>query len=486
MALSKVDTREETMNKKIKILILACALVVLCLFLVSCSEKDAYDQLDEEGYTLTVQYDPNGLNWEGNTDYKQLTDSYNVSKLELNENGKYEIQLIKPNDPRRGEANMYTLTLPDDQIFVGWFTEREEVIIDGELAGYSYSGYWSEDDFAKRKYTIDPSEIKSTSNEPTVTLYAVTSTEKPTVEIYDIDDPEKLLCVYELDGVSSIYKNLQLPEWDKGTGTIAYKTFNLFKNSLNLKGKTLDGIYLDKEGTQKIEGTYVHPVTVNDDTSMSNTELKLYFDYKDGEWYRIYSASQLKKNAKSNGYYEIMADIEKFGAWPSKFMENDFTGKIIGNGHTISDITLSTDIGEISPYYFGMFKTISKDAEIKDVTFKSIEATIDEIDIKPGARYALFAGAIEDGFVFENVKIEESKLKIDTFNVENAFSTVAEYEIALLCAEGYHDGLGLDASGIIAEAIDNEYSYTTLTIEKDADENRLILTFVEKPSTEEQ
>ena len=405
------DENEEIMNKKIKLLIIACVFITLCLFLVSCSEKDNYVLNAKEGYDVIVKFDPNGLSWDGNTDHEFLTDAYNISDLEKNENGMVEIPLIKPNDPIRGQANMYQVKVPEGQFFVGWFTQREAIVDSEGNTTYKYSGLW--DDFSK-KIEIDPEKSYSV-DEPAVTLYAVCNNNKPVVEIYDIDNPTVLLCTYELDGIGTEYKSLTLPQWDENTGKITYKTFDSFKNALTIKGKTLDAIYLDANGTMKVENEYMHPVVVNDDATLSNETLKLYFDYKDGEWYKIYTAKQLKDNASVSGCYELMADIEKMGVWPSKFSVDTFAGQFIGNGHTIKGITIETFIDfEAAEYNFGMFKSISKDAVIKDITFDSVEATINSFYAKPGPRYALFSAAIEEGFAFDNVAITNSKLLIDS------------------------------------------------------------------------
>ena len=51
--------------------------VPLCLFVASCSSKDAYKKYDAEGYNVTVKYDANG-SYFGNAGQLYVTDTYNI------------------------------------------------------------------------------------------------------------------------------------------------------------------------------------------------------------------------------------------------------------------------------------------------------------------------------------------------------------------------------------------------------------------------
>ena len=221
---------------------------------------------------------------------------------------------------------------------------------------------------------------------------------------------------------------------------------------------------------------YTHPYDYDAQTAqIDNLTLKLYINYesKAGEWYRVYSAAQLANNAKPDGNYELMADIE-FSAltpWPNTFKNNDFTGTIEGNGHKMSNISIESTSGQ----YFGMFKSITKDAKIQNVSLENITAIIDRTYRNPGARYGIIAAIIEDGFKFDNVSVTNATLNISASSV--AIIT-ADYEVGLICAEGYSEDLGLDLDQFSYKSIETEYDLYTLNIEKKPDENGLSLEFV--------
>lgn len=469
------------MNKKIKLLIVTFALALFCLLLVSCSNKNVYDGYDDDGYNVTIKYDANG-GYFGTTINQGITDTYNISNYEKNANGMVEIMLFPPNSEQRvdgtNKENQYFVTR-DGYYLAGWFAKKTEVKDENdEVIGYEYSERW---DFSK-PYVLDPSKEYSANN-PTLTLHAVwNKKDDPNsyhkIEIYDIDNPNTLLAEYLYgsgkEPTEEKSKEIKLPVWDKRSGELTYGVFDSL-SGIKIDGKTLDAIYLDKDGKTILEGeTYMHPVFVNDHGKLENRVLKLYFKYKEGNWYKIYSAAQLGKINNADANYELMADLDFSKAtWPSNFRKNTFTGKIIGNGFEIKNVKISSDNSQ----YFGMFKEISKDAVIENVKFSNLNATLEKAYKNPGGRYALFAAVIQDGFKFTNVTIEASTLNIAA-NSKDAIVT-DNYEVALLCAEGYSESLGVDISGISYNVLIEEYDMYTLTIELGADHNKLLLTFNE-------
>ncbi|MBQ3017733.1 MAG: hypothetical protein IJD89_02195, partial [Clostridia bacterium] len=236
------------------------------------------------------------------------------------------------------------------------------------------------------------------------------------------------------------------------------------------------GLYLDKDLKTPMGEKYTHPFVYDEATAtISNLTLRVWVGYEEkaGEWYKIYSSAQLANNASASGNYEILADLEftALTAWPNVFRNNDFTGTIVGNGHKISGISLESNTGSAT---LGMFKSISKDAKIENVNFENVSALIDRIYIKPGARYAVVAASIEDGFKFEGVTFTNATLKITT----SAFNLHQDSIIGLVCAEGYSDALGISLEGFGTEAVTTEYDI--YDIEIDVDVNKVTLAFPEK------
>ena len=479
------------MSKKIKLLIVSCALLLLCLFVSSCSSNDAYERYDDEGYNVTVKYDANG-SYFGNAGQLYVTDTYNIKDSALNSNGNKEILLVDPENEIRGKANVQEIAraaMPG-YFFAGWYTGKTELKVNGEVVKddknntvYVYSGKW---DFSK-KYEIDPNQEYSAS-EPVVTLYAAW-VRTPSVEIYDGGE---LVATYEIKnptlGSNSIitapYLDLKKGEYNFGTlkDALASGTTNRYSwvERFVENGTTnfFEGLYLDSALETKMSEKYTHPYDYDAQTAqIDNLTLKLYINYesKAGEWYRVYSAAQLANNAKPDGNYELMADIE-FSAltpWPNTFKNNDFTGTIEGNGHKMSKISIESTSGQ----YFGMFKSITKDAKIQNVSLENITAVIDRTYRNPGARYGIIAAIIEDGFKFESVSVTNATLNISASSI--AIIT-ADYEVGLICAEGYSEDLGLDLDQFSYKSIETEYDLYTLNIEKKPDENGLSLEFVAK------
>ena len=498
------------MNKKIKLLITACVLILFCLLVASCRGNNiidkTYEQYDKEGYTISVKFDANG-SYFGSQGNNSATDTFKFSDLKENENGQKEVPVIDPESEFRVSENRLKLekAAVTGYFFAGWYTNKEAVLDqDGKAVlddkgnpQYKYSGSW---DFSK-PFLIDATpETPYTSKVPVVTLYAAW-VRNPVVNIYDkVNGVDTLIGTYEITGANYEGRNIiTMPGLnDKGTkyelGTLSSAQF--LKNgdgveySLDLSKFTkdevgiitstvfFDGFCLDEARNEKIEGkTYTHPYVYDVETAtMHNQALNLYVtsSEKNGEWYRIYTADEFNKEAKKDSCLVIMNDLDfTKTAWPNALRNGAFEGVIEGNGHKITNVSInSTSSG------CGLFKSITEDAVIKDISFDGITATIKAVSTKPGGRYALLAGIIDDGFKFENVSIKNATLKI----CASASSIVtADYEVGLLTAQGYSSELGIDWS-IGYEAVTEEIDTFNLVITIDADHNRLLLEFTPKES----
>lgn len=461
-------------------------LLLLCLTVAACSSNSNYDQYDKDGYNVTVKYDANGSYFKS-AGQLFLSDSYNISGLKTNASGNKEILLVDPESSVRGDGNVHMIerTAVPGYSFVGWYTSREAVVDengnvvkdDKNNVIYKYSGKW---DFSK-KLEIDPNK-DYTASEPVITLYAGW-VKNPSVEIYD--ENETLLGTYEIKNptlgknsvITAPYLDLKKGEYNFGTLKNAYSWQERYVSDSGDEVYTyfFDGLYLDKNMSEKMPQSYTHPFIFDAETAaISDSVLKLYVNYDEqkGDCYRIYSAAQLANNAKPSGNYEIMADIEftALTPWPNAFRNNDFSGSIAGNGHKISGVNIeSTAKGQ----YFGMFKSISKDAKIENVIFNGVTATIKNVYIKPGARYAVFAAIIEDGFKAQNVTFANAVMKI----AASASAIVTEdYEVGFICADGYSDALGISLDGFTAEVETSEIDLNTLVITPNGNSLELVFT----------
>ena len=477
------------MNKKIKLLIIACFVLLVCLAVASCSGDGVYGEYDKSGYNITVKYDANG-SYFGNAGQLYVTDTYSQESLKVNKDGKIEIVLVNPEDEVRGKANAQEIAraaMPGYS-FAGWYSERKEAI-DAETGNvkkddkgntvYIYSGKWNFDG----TYLLDNKDY--TASEPAVTFYAAW-VRNPSVEIYDGEN--NLVATYEIKNpmleknsiISAPYLDLKKGEYNFGTLKDAYTAGTASKYSWVERyvenGKTyfFDGLYLEKECQNQISADQKLAFVYDEATATIESPItKLYISYeeKEGDWYRIYSAKQLVNNAKADGNYEIMADLEfdALTAWPRVFTNNDFSGTIEGNGFKISGVSIESNANS---QYLGMFKAITKDAKIENVTFDGISATIDKSFIKSGVKYAIVASSISEGFSFENVEFKNAVLKI---SASSPIQYAPEPDVGLVCADGYSDELGISLDGFSFEVVTSELDSYTLVITQNA--NSLELTF---------
>jgi len=503
--------KEQKMNKKIKLLIIVSAIFIMCLFVASCSNQSVYDKYNEDGYKVTIRYDANG-GFFGNAGQLFVNDTYNLGKVRINEDGMKEILLVDLNNPSRGKANMYPLDAASNSGYfhAGWYTEKTLVTdekgeaVKDDLGNdvYSYSGRIE----FPHVLALDPT-VKYSADEPALTVYAAW-VRCPQIEVYErLNGKDVLLGTYEVTKpLSKNGKDIVLPFIDEsgymdfGTLSSVYEWEERVEEVHKVQtsdGKTLDlditkyfdaFCIVDEDGNkEKITGTYTLPFDLSPENPSTENTLKLYTSYEEkiGKWHKIYTASQLEELASEDGNYEIMADLEFTDrvTWPNEFKNNTFTGVIKGNGHTISNVNIKSGSGQ----YFAMFKAISSDALIENVTFDNVNATVEKTYRFPGGRYALFAAIIETDENGERKPFENVNITNSSFNVYASADAIVttDYEVALLCAEGYSESLGIDISGISYSVIEEEYDINILTINLGADGNELELVFEQKPQEPE-
>ena len=399
------------MNLKIKSILTACLLLVLVLLMAGCGEQATPYQInDAEGFNVSVKFDANGGYFGTNT--YVIVDSYNVSEMNKNSDGNVEIALLSPDNEVRG-IDAYAVQNPG-YFLAGWYEERTET-----AEGYAYSGKW---DFATSRLTVDPTKTYS-ANEPVKTLYAVW-VPKFAVEFYDRASGE-MLGTYEFNPAAA--EEILVPAWDEETGAIEMYKFP------EKQGCTFQAAYYDAEGTQPVDTpAVVHTGTVNEATGAAeNATMKLYLDFMEGEWYHIYNVEQFLDNASVSGNYQIHADLDFEGEiWPTSLMYGNFTGSIVGNGHTFSNI--SAEQTNNSKTNAGLFGSLSEGASISDLALRNVTFTIKSGTRVAGTSYGLLAGTISDKAVFENVTVKNGQLQIDS----SCYFGTDDYTIGLLCGMG--------------------------------------------------
>ena len=147
------------MKNKIVKIIAAILLTALAVSLVACGDKNIYDTLGKDGFTVRVRYDAGGA---------VVNETQNVTIVEVfNENdvttvdGKIGILLLSPDDPARGNDGRFKLAKTDgvSNFFqAGWYTKRTPRVDEkgnaldsygvptaesGREQGYVYENKWA-------------------------------------------------------------------------------------------------------------------------------------------------------------------------------------------------------------------------------------------------------------------------------------------------------------------------------------------------------
>ncbi len=471
------------MNNKLKAILLVFLLLTVVMLSVSCSDDSPYGGYDGDGYSVSVKFDANGGSF--STGSSVIVDTFNIADLPDAGDGDKLMPIIAPNDTRRGTGNYYTAKR-SGYFVAGWYTERTPVTdgngnqldIDGnpiaesgKEPAYTYSGYW---DFKNDKYTVKPGESYS-AKEPVVTLYAAWLPEF-SFEFCDKDGNA-------IEGADSITFNplanageIMLPERDEATGGLKYTQTGdqtVKRGSFpKLSGKTFSSVATSLGG-DAVDAEFIkHIGEVNfENATATNSTMKLYVDYIDGEWFNISTADQLINAASAAGCYTIEADLDFAGkSWPAGF-GNNFTGKIIGGQHTIKNV--SVEQARNDRMYNGLFGQLTAECVIENLTFSNITYTVSK-GIKAtgmnGAAFGLLAGSIAEGAKLENVTVTDSKLVISA----KAYLPDGRYEMGLVAGRGT-EYTAISYSGITATA-DNPAGYgKTVTVTTDG--NTVSLSF---------
>lgn len=399
------------MKNFIKSVLFPLFCVTALILITGCSaEPTPYEKNDLEGYTVSVKFDANGGTFTTNSSV--IVDSFNPASLHKNGEGKAEIALLSPDNPLRGN-DAFNVSRPG-YFLAGWYAVRTEAA-NGE---YTYGDKW---DFDSDLVTVDPNAAHSSAT-PVLTLYAAWI---PRFEIQFCDKTSgEVLKSLDFDPTT---ENVSAPAWNTETGTLEMYKFPA------RNGYTFTAAYYDDGFTKALDTeNVVHPGVIDYETGTAkDTVLKLYVEYAEGEWYRIYTAEQLTDNANLNGHYEICADLDFTDEiWPTVFMYGNFNGEIKGNGHTVSNVTFAQTNN--SKANAGLFGQLTEKASIIDLTFQNVTFTVQSGTRVAGTNYGLLAGTVSADAVLSGVKIQSSTLQIDS----SCYFGVDDYSIGLVCGMG--------------------------------------------------
>ena len=382
--------------------------------LSSCSSWDPeYVQYDKEGATVSVEFLPDLPTLPDGESPAQfdskasvtVVDVFNPNNYTADGNGNISITIYDPTDTSVRGNRAKTLD-KTGHLFMGWYVLNTSTDDNGNTV-YSYGEKW---DLKTNKLTIKQNG-SYTSSEPQLTLVAKWA---PFITYRFLYQNELGEWTYMMNGEEEIKKSaitVTLPFWDNN-GKLQYVDFP--KRS----GFTFLGAYYDEEMTDAVVGEVAGEYGA--DGEPVNSVVDVYTTWREGDWVKIFNVAQLR-NVAANSCIDIMADLDFNGAlWPTALATGTFTGKINGNGHTISRVTVngaSSKAGQV--YIAGLFGTIAEGAEITNLTFDNVTYNVKQGRPSSKTTFALFsANQLSENIT--DVTVTNSKIVL-TFDFLNNF-----------------------------------------------------------------
>lgn len=417
------------MRKKTKLIIGLTVACAGCCLLAACSSADGpYAEYNQDGSGVSVRYDANGGQF-ANRDGVVLVDVYPTAIA------KKGVSLLEPgSSDRKGDNIANSRASRSGYFLAGWYRERTPRTDDagnalddegnlcsesGKAQGYVYSGLW---DFEKDKLTVD-SDYTYTEGEYTLTLYAAWVPYFTYTVYGETEDSNwEVVGTYVFNPTLITSPVLAVPAWNEDTGAMDYGDFP------QSSGKTFVAAYADPDKQNAVTEAFVHDGYVDYETGVAvGLNVDCYSEWKDGLWYKISTADQFVNNSRIDGCYEILNDLDFTDkSWNAGFSSGSsaFTGKIIGNGHTFSNISVSQTNN--SQTYGGLFGRIGADAVIENVSFENVIYTLNAASRIRGASFGLFSGNLSELATIENVSVK------GTLQIGNVFASYDGYSVGLL------------------------------------------------------
>ena len=131
----------------------------------------------------------------------------------------------------------------------------------------------------------------------------------------------------------------------------------------------------------------------------------VYAKYIEGKFTIIRRAADFGKSIKAGVNYYIDADVDLTGI--NMTVGDSYSGKFIGNGHTIKGLTVTRKQGKNTTVY-GLFSEITKTAVFENITFEDVSVSVElNNDQNNQINYiGTFAGAVQSGATFTGVTIK--------------------------------------------------------------------------------
>lgn len=433
-------------NKKKHRIMLISMILTASLFLSSCGVRDSAANPRDWGYDCIVTYNALG----GTINSREVRETYYMKNS----------YLFKP----AGSTNMLIQPVKDGFILAGWYTAKEDIKdADGNVIGYSFKAEdrWDFDedrvqgDMTLYARWIPQGKIDYIDAETDKVMFTKNITEESAVQALS-SAAEMLIAKsgYTFGGYYSdkelttpydfseyihtnliptneeVYEELykEFPEYMKRINYVEPSdeevdpkedTSDLFINKLGYEITTTDKEIRAKIRKYKDE-LYENAINYYIENASNK---RIYLKYTEGNYVRITKADDLKSGGKTwfsgldrsgnpiDGYI-LSNDIDFKGV--SVTMAETFSGKILGNGYSLKNITFvlsSKKIDQDTSKSIALFRKLDG-AYIENLTFENM--TI-KLNVKSGIPVSVGTLAVEanntqlKNIHFEGVTIETGK-----------------------------------------------------------------------------
>jgi len=455
-------------NRKILRISLICIVLASVMFLSSCSSKDKTINPSEWGYDCVVIYNALG----GVINSREIRETYYMKNS----------YLFEPS----GSTNMLIKPVKDGYLLAGWYTAKEDILDDeGNVIGYSFKAEdrWDfdedrvQEDMTLYARWVPQGKIEYIDAETDEVLFTKNISEDSAVQPLS-SAVESLIAKsgYTFEGYyankeltipydfseyvhaelipsdEEVYEELyqQFPEYirkieyvepDEDEINPELDTSDLFINKLGYEITTDDKEIRAQIRKYKDE-IYERAINYYIENSSSK---RIYLKYTKGSYARISKADDLKYNGKTwfSGYdrngnavegYILTNDIDFSGITVA--MAESYSGKIIGNGFSLKNITFAATSKKIDVDTSKSLSLFNKleGAYIENLTFENM--TI-KLNVNSGIPVTAAPIALEArNTELKNVHFEG--LTIDTGNGDDG---TAKYAIGDVFVSGRNNKL---------------------------------------------
>ena len=351
-----------------RILIAVLILTVALGVLAACNTPEqSLDGL----YIVTFRFNGGVLYTGAANVFEQIQHAYNPNSYVIDVSQKYEF-------------------IKTGYVFDGWYTK------DG-----SESGDWG------KQWNFSSDRI----TEEAVTLYAKWETE--------------IVYSYTLYYVDEQGKEVSFGTYRVAEGAKFKDEYNYTASALgSTHGRTYlnDGFYQDKELTTPWNDEYTHP------GGEESVDIRVYVRSIPGLWKIVTNFQELI--AAGNSDIWLMNDVNCQGQTLSLGERGDYSGKLQGNGHEISNFTVKNVNSNSRDVRVAIFRNLGENARIENVKFTDAHFVITAAKDTTQISVAALAISASDGCVISNVTVSGTYTAdlsaTGNQNVQNALNTIPQ------------------------------------------------------------